>query len=82
MRHSLVPATFLMSGLDFGERRAQCGEWLQTVQVSLASCLYHTGRAEGALCGLCRQPMAGQTCWVVLKIDFPLVTNIINKVAG
>lgn len=48
-------------------------------QASLAACPYHTGRAEGALCGPSRQLLASQAVdWVVFKMYFPFIVKVIN----
>lgn len=46
---------------------------------SLASCPYHTGRAEGALCGPSHELMAGQAVdWVFFFYFFILLKKFIN----
>lgn len=48
---------------------------------SLASCPYHTGRAEGALCGPSRLLLACQAVdRVVFKIYFILITKVVHTV--
>lgn len=73
-----VPAgscRFLMSSLDFGERGPQVGSGCRPA--SLASCPYHTGRAQGALCGPRHQLSAGRAG---LEIYFPFIAEVVNAV--